>query len=69
MKYENDYWLILIVIVAIIVFNAMTASSYVSAYHPLNYFSREFPYEGFESINNDDTSKGCTSKSCSSCGK
>ena len=38
MKYENDYWLILIVIVAIIVFNAMTSSSYVSAYHPLNYF-------------------------------
>lgn len=48
MKLENEYWLILIVIVAIIIFNAMTASSYFSPYHPLNYFSREYPFEGFE---------------------
>jgi hypothetical protein len=48
MKFENEYWLILVVVVTIIIFNAMTASSYFSPYHPLNYFSREFPFEGFE---------------------
>jgi len=48
MKLENEYWLILFVVVAIIIFNAMTASSYYSPYHPLNYFSREYPFEGFE---------------------
>ena len=69
MKFENDYWLILVAVIAIIIFNAMTASSYFSAYHPLNYFSREFPYEGFEPLKQTDTNKGCTSKLCGSCGK
>lgn len=48
MKLENEYWFILLLVIVIIVFNAMTASSYFSPYHPLNYFSREYPFEGFE---------------------
>lgn len=35
----------------------MTASSYFSPYHPLNYFSREYPFEGFEPQGDKHTNK------------
>ena len=48
MKIEIEYWILIAIFTLTIVLNLMLTTNNFSPYHPNNYFSQEFVYEGFE---------------------
>jgi len=61
MKIEIEYWILIAIFTLTIVLNLILTTNNFSPYHPNNYFSHEFVYEGFET-NKDENEKTSETK-------